>query len=125
MKRERSLTKGFTLIEIMIVVAIIGLLAAIAIPSYVHARTNSQTNACIYNLRQIDNAKQNWALENRVDPTATPTDVIIQPYMGRGLAGSLPWCPADTNTTFASSYNINNIQVPPTCNVSPGTHVYN
>ena len=57
--------KGFTLVEIMIVVAIIGLLAAIAIPSFIKARESSQTNACINNLRQIDAAKEQWALANK------------------------------------------------------------
>jgi len=55
-------TKGFTLVEIMIVVAIIGLLAAIAIPSFIKARTESQKNACINNLRQVESAKEQWAL---------------------------------------------------------------
>jgi len=125
MKREKSLSKGFTLIEIMIVVAIIGLLAAIAIPSFVHARTSSQQNACINNLRQIDGAKQNWALDNKVSPTAVPTSDLIQPYLGRGTSGSLPWCPADSSISFGTSYSINNLQLPPTCNIVPSQHVYN
>src|ERR1700761_2364008 len=107
MKREQSLQKGFTLIEIMIVVAIIGLLAAIAIPSFVHARTTSQQNACINNLRQIDGAKQNWALDNKETPAAVPLSSDIQSYLGRGNNGSLPWCPADVNSAFSSSYDIN------------------
>ena len=53
---------GFTLVEIMIVVALIGLLASIAVPNWVHARSTSQVNACINNLRQIDGAKQQWAI---------------------------------------------------------------
>ena len=73
MKINTSRQSGFTLVEIMIVVAIIGLLAAIAIPNFVKARTTSQTNACINNLRQIDGAKQQWALENR----KVDTDVQI------------------------------------------------
>lgn len=63
MKINTSRKAGFTLVEIMIVVAIIGLLAAIAIPNFVKARNTSQTNACINNLRQLDAATQQWPLE--------------------------------------------------------------
>ena len=102
--------------EIMIVVAIIGLLAAIAIPNFVRARTTSQMNACINNLRQIDGAKQQWALENHQPSNATaPASTVIAPYLGRGTAGHFPTCPA------AGTYAINDVSVAPTCSV--GTHV--
>jgi prepilin-type N-terminal cleavage/methylation domain-containing protein len=125
MKIKSSRKAGFTLIEIMIVVAIIGLLAAIAIPNFVHARTTAQANACINNLRQIDGAKQEWALENKASATSTPVDSNIQPYMGRGSNGSLPTCPLDSSATFDTSYTVGSLQVAPACKISPTNHVLN
>ena len=65
MKIQTSRKAGFTLVEIMIVVAIIGLLAAIAIPNFVKARENAQLNSIINNLRIVEGAKDQWALENK------------------------------------------------------------
>lgn len=113
---------GFTLIEIMIVAALVGLLAALAIPNFVRARVSSQRNVCINNLRQIDAAKQEWAFDSRVPVTATPTAADIQPYLGRGLSGNLPTCPADAAQRFATSYLINSLQLLPTCRIVPSSH---
>jgi len=123
MKNNVTRKTGFTLIEIMIVVAIIGILATIAIPNFIRARQEAQTNACISNLRCIDNAKQQWALEQRQQDTATPTGGDLQPYLGRTSAGSLPSCPADAAQTFATSYDPQSVGTRPVCLVIPATHL--
>ncbi|MDO8536152.1 MAG: prepilin-type N-terminal cleavage/methylation domain-containing protein [Candidatus Omnitrophota bacterium] len=71
--------KGFTLVEIMIVVAIIGLLAAIAIPNFIRARQQAERQACIANLKQIQGAVQVWALDNNLAGTAVPTEADLVP----------------------------------------------
>ena len=125
MKIRTSRRAGFTLVEIMIVVAIIGLLAAIAIPNFVRARATSQANACINNLRQIDGAKQQWALENNQTATATPGAPVLAIYLGRGTGATINGAAAgDVKCPGGGQYTIGDVQTVPSCNigttVSPG-----
>lgn len=107
---------GFTLVEIMIVVAIIGLLAAIAIPSFVKARDTARANACVNNLRQIDGAKEQAALAGNWG-TGDVVDATVLTYI-KGASGT-NWleetCPA------GGEYTVGDLGADPTCDVG-GEH---
>ena len=100
--------KGFTLVEIMIVVAIIGLLAAIAIPNFVKARERAQTEACIANLRQIEGASQVWAVDTGASDAATVTFTNLVPDYIR----TTPICKG------GGAYNLTTVSARPTCNIT-------
>ena len=114
MKLSTSRKSGFTLVEIMIVVAIIGLLAAIAIPNFVKARTASQKNACIANLKQLDGAKSTWALEQKKVNTDSPDDTDL--FGATQYIRDKPACPG------GGTYALNQVDTKPTCTQSSAGH---
>ena len=89
---------GFTLIEIMIVVMIIGLLAMIAIPAVGNSMATARYNSIINNLRVIQNQKQLWMAENKKGDSDTPTEADLAPYFN---SGKFP------TSVMGETYNIN------------------
>ena len=105
-----AVNAGFTLVEIMIVVAIIALLAAIAIPNFVKARQASQRSACIANLKQIERAKATWALETKKVGTDSPADTDL--YGSTAYIRVQPSCPA------VGAYTVGTVDTRTSCSLA-------
>ena len=111
---KKTMNRAFTLIEIMIVVLIIGILLAIAVPNFVRAREASRAKACTANLKQYDSAKEQWAMDNRISSGGgTPTDSNL--VGAAGYIKSVPVCPS------SGTYSINVIGTNPTCSITGST----
>lgn len=100
--------QGFTLVELMMVITILGLLASIALPSFANARTTSRTNACINNLRQLTGAKDQWAMEN----AKNDTDLVVMNEVLVYMKGGLPICPS------SGTYGFTTVRMNATCTVA-------
>jgi prepilin-type N-terminal cleavage/methylation domain-containing protein len=109
MKNKTNLRSAFTLVEIMIVVAIIGMLATIAIPNYMQAREKTRQTACITNLQRLEGAIEAWALETRKQSGQPVEYSDISGYLRNSVI-----CPAG-GTTFSDSYQLTSVDGRPSC----------
>jgi len=97
-------------VEIMIVVLIIGILLAIAVPNFIRARESSRSKSCISNLKQIDSGKEQWAMDNKKTSADTPADTDL--YGTDKYVKQTPSCPS------SGTYTIGAVSTAPSCSVA-------
>ena len=115
--RKARAERGFTLVEIMIVVLIIGILLAIAVPNFVRARESSRTKACVANLKQIDAAKEQWAMDNNKANGDTCT-------MQNLTTGENPYLKSEPKCPSNGTYTVGNVGTSPSCSINTHTQAF-
>jgi prepilin-type N-terminal cleavage/methylation domain-containing protein len=111
---------GFTLVEIMLVISVIALLASLSIPSIMKARRTARTNTCINNLRQLEEAKEQAAMETNLNEGSPCVTTMLDPFIKQTTSGVI--CPADIDKSFDTSYSIEIIGSKPLCVNVPESH---
>lgn len=109
----KNIKRGFTLIEIMVVVLVIALLLMIAIPQFLTARHTAQKKTCLANLKEIEYGKEIRAIDKKMVAGDPVTMADLWPDYIR--SPGIPQCPA------GGTYTINPIGVPPTCSIPDHT----
>jgi len=108
MNTLKTVRRAFTLVEIMIVVLIIGILLAIAVPNFIRARESSRAKACVSNLRQVDSAKEQFAMDNKLGSGGTITN---------GMTDLLTYIKKTPECPSGGTYTIGAVGTDPTCSV--------
>ena len=109
---------GFTVIELMLCVLIIGFLLAIAVPGYMKSRENSQKNICIANIREIDEALDTWVADNGIQPGTVPSEEQQNCIYTEYIKGPRPKCPSGGQYTVHSVGSIEQV----TCSLADKGH---
>mgnify|MGYP001408561270 CR=1 FL=1 len=111
---------AFTLVEIMLVISVIGLLASLSIPSIMRSRNTARAGTCINNLRQLEDAKEQAALEYNLNDGMACATAMLDLFIKQTTQGVI--CPADPTKSFDTSYTIGVIGTRPLCVNNPASH---